>query len=678
MRKIILISYHDSKEINQESYLKPLLDKCVHINSNPLSQEDVAFYIKLYQINTNDLILVHNSQDLNIEGYTVVYFSFGCHACGAYKENGMLLKKIIQASQNANLSQQEIKTYRETLWKLHNNHQRTLEEKEQPNKNQTITLPNKYHLYLPNAISMNSDIKNIFETDKKPVTKEEILTLERSGEFLYLVVPFAGFGFPPITEENSNIEEFDHYYNHYFMELKELQEARHYDIIFLFLSFNSDHIPNFFKKLTQETNGIQKNINRIFLSPLKRFNRDNHLKFLFAEILYHKNDRQPLNFFTLDHLPDQEALDAYLQRDIPYKALKEIYYYSLFFQQSKLSEEKIKSYQKYWNLHKALKYNDHYHENSEDIFHDLDIADMRTSMPFYFPSMINKLHLIKETFQNQTLDFLLIDDEDTLSDKFKEIDLILKTILSTKDQQKLYKLSAKEFNKNNFSKKEKRQLIARNSHEQNIRNTNFILVDFKLDPDGIFFGSDFIERVEKMKKIEDEQFRSWYFITSYLSGYVNKFEIDKIMYEYYDSATVQIGDSTHQKFRIFFIKKLIFFIYSKVNIYIRINKITKKLIDSKDDNLSRKLIELMKTLRQQVDLLELRYSDDNVEKAEQFYALTSSILEDYLHRIYYQWEIKEIKFQQLKGLKDQLSPETNDEIKNLYQLIKHLSFKKGS
>ena len=680
MNRLILLSYNASKEEHKEEYLKDIFHKSIHLNDELLSKSSIEYCIETYNLTTEDLIFVHSSIDLEIKGYKIIYFSLGCKKCGEKKINGNILKEIISLERYSHNSVSDRRDYQKRLWNCYSKNKKSKENDEEMlflKEAKPFNFPKNCHLYLSENLKLNPQITTFFQELKEPSTKEEILALTQEEEFTYIVVPFAGYGNPQITTRNIDIEAIDLYYNHYFLELKELQVESQYKIIYLFLSYNEYYVPNFFKKIEEETTKLQKNINQVFLSPIKKFNRDNHLKFLFAEILYRKEDKEPLNFITFETKFDIEKLNIYLQRDIPYRQLKEIYYKSIFFNKEYLTLEKIEKYKEYWRLHKELKYNDST-KKSEGVFHDLDIADMRTNMPFYFPAMLNKLHLIKKTFKNQTLDFLLIDDQVTLKEKAIEIEQILSTIFLNNNQgQELYKLTSKKFDKNNFSEKHRTELIRFNQEEQNIRNTNFILVDFLLDPDRIFFGSDFIERVEKQKKKDDEEFRSWYFITSYLSGYVNKFEIDKIMYEYYDSATVQIGDSTHENFRIFFIKKLIYFIYSKVNIYIRINNITQILIKKKKTDLIKKLIGLMQSLLQQVDLLELRYSEKNRESAEQFYTLTLTILEDYRHKIYYQWEIKEIKFQQLKALKDRLSPTTNVEIRHLYRLIKSLSFDRG-
>jgi hypothetical protein len=337
-------------------------------------------------------------------------------------------------------------------------------------------------------------------------------------------------------------------------------------------------------------------------------------------------------------------------------------------------------------------------DNKDNSHHNMDMLHIRTNMPFYLPSILNKLKIIKKTFKNQKLDFLLVDDKDTLYDKKdkKRGNIIkkgkhssIKEILDIILGVDRYDIFPQEFDKDIFTGNKskngdimtKEEFIS-SQKSPNIRNSNFILLDFILDPiedggEGIFFGSDFIESIERLKKEQDEQFRSWYFITSYLSDYVNKFEIDKIIYEYYDSATVHLGDSSKGRFKIFFIKKIIYFIYSKVNIYIRIIKITKELKISNLESqkkLIKKLISLMRMLQQEVDLLELRYGakQEIVNIAEQFYILSINILEDYIEKIHYKLEVKEIKLQELNMLCYKLSPKTNEEIKNIISIIDNL------
>jgi len=680
MSNIIFISKFDpSLNVLKE---RGIVSDIKNLSVPVLTEEIILYYIK--ELSFNDLIFIHSAKEFNIKGYNIVYFSFGCLHCGQKKEFGLEIKDIIQIlNSKKEINEIEKRGFQKRLYNLKSKTIKTQQiEKEIlsfKEKKTPTCKENHCYLYISDILQMNQDVKSILKKIKPIISKEELkeLILQNSkNEFIYLIVPFGGFGYPSINIETLDIVGVNEIYNRYFLELKKIQEESSFNIIFLFLSLNNDYIPNFFKELKyKDFNTTKRNIDKIFLSPLKDFNKDNHIKFLFAETIYDRN-RNLLNFFTfLDKKIDVTKINEYfidnLLEKVTYSKLKEIYYDCLFFDEKKVTEEKVQEYSKYWEINKSLKYDLNRYSENKNIFHNFDLADVRTNMPFYISSMFNKLGIIKTTFQNQQLDFLLIDDKETIDSKKESIENILETIFYDKSR---YMLSKDEFNKMKFDEDEIIKLV--NKKRVNIRNSNFILIDFLLDPeDGVFFGSDFIEKIEKIKKKRDEQFKSWYFITSYLSNYVNKFEIDKIMYEYHDTSIVQIGDSTHRKFKIFFIKKLIHFIYSKVNIYIRLIAITgdKNLI--KNFNLLKKLIIIIQTLLQQIDLLELRYIEQ-VNIAQKFYTLSSYIIQDYVNNIEEKTDTKEIKFQEIKILYKKLSngKNNNEEIKNIYNLIKRMLF----
>lgn len=680
-QEIKIISYYDSNDKYQETLLEMTgIVKHVRVLNDKISKDKLIHLLKKHYYTSTDLILVHNSKNLNIKEYpNVVYFSFGCGDCGKQLEIGEQLLNIInnvKTEKNISLEKQE--NYRKQIYTLTSKKEPTpikkeltrfLEEaqKRMPNNSDPM-----YHFYISDSLKFHHDVLPYLTAIQKPLSQQELYNLiEETNDTIYLMVPFAGFGTPEIL--NLDKENISAFYNGYFLELKALQERSCYRIMFLFLSYTKEYIPNFFKEISTST--IQQNIDTIFLSPLKNFNEDNHTKFLFGEMLY-TQEKKVLNFFSFDQTITIEPIKEYLSDIDVYQSLKKHYYRGLFFDNQPLLASQKTLLENAWTTHIDLKF-----KEQDKAFHDLSQLDIRTSMPFYLCSVTNKLEIIKNTFKNeQILDFLLIDDDSSMDEKYRTIYTILTNLFGENN----FKLNKKSFNKNTFTKTKQIQLIQAENEFPNIRNSNFILVDFILDPikeggEGVFFGSDFIERIEKIKKEQDEIFRTWYFVTSFLSTYVHKFEIDKIMYEYYESATVQLGDSTDEKFAIFFIKKLVYFIYSKINIYIRIIKITEELMKRvhaqiPHKNLMRKLIMLMQTLRQQIDLLELRYNDHNVKLAKQFYALVINILEDYIEQITSQWEIREIKLQELKSLKSKLLHDKNHkEIIMLYTLIEQLS-----
>ncbi len=663
MNKIVIITYFD--DTNREFYKELKKRGVIEKLYTPDEINESKVILKIDSFSPNTTILIHSSNIFNIDRENIYYFSFGCQNCKNEKQNGYILKDIIENIDKYNIEEinNRFKEFKKSIdYKEAKNFLSNYKDRNNIKYKIDNTL-----LYISDILSMPLELKLIFEKIKKISTKEEIIKrLELDSEdYLYLLVPFMGYGYPRIDSLN-NI-------NRYFLDLKKLQELSNYRIIFLFLAYNNEYIPDFFKDGVKYKSKIHNQVDITFISPLKKFNQDNHIKFIFAELIYKHNEdggkKEVLNFFRLDKLSNSSIVSIvdYLKKLHNYKEIKQIYYNNLFLNEKYTTDKAISEYRECWNKKLELQYHD-----IKENFHDFDLPDIRTNMPFYLASIFNKLLLIENTLKSQKIDFLLIDDEDTIKDKESSIINILNILLGENN----YIFSKKLFNRNNFHENiETFILSTRNKNkDKNIRNSNFILLDFILDKDGLFFGSDFVEKVEKYKKRKDKLFRTWYFITSFLSGYINKFEMDKILYEYYETTNVQLGDSTQEKHRIFFIKKLVYFIYSKINIYIRIHDISKKIILSKENTLIKKLIILMQDLLKQIDLLELRYGENNLQAPQQFYTLTISILDDYLQKIEYQWEIREIKYQELKRIKEKLNPKNNQEVNQVFLLIQTLYF----
>jgi hypothetical protein len=689
--------YHE--KILQE---KNIIHAVRTINKNPITKAHILPILQDYTM--NDLFIIHSAIPIEIEkkDYHLTFFSFGSNRSGVQTNNGEVLQHIIKEVKeiDTSLSKEQISSFQERIKNLYQTNQENIREDEKNfidfylKNSPTPIKTHNYLYYLSEKLKFSSQVSDILKQKfGTPLQKEEVETKinELKEDFLYLLVPFSNFENHKNLRE-VNIAEKDYFYSQYYTELKELQEKSNYRIIFLFLTFDISYIPNFFKSHQQNTN---KTINQIFLSPIKEFEKNQHTKVLFSEFIYEKdNELNLLNFFNFEDDIKTTNIKKFLQKGIPYKEVKKSYYEGFFFDNNGLYEDELNTCTESWDIHTKLKFG--HHAKTEKVFHDLKLLDIRTEMPFYLCAILNKLHSIKSTFKNQKLDFLFIDDEQTFNDKHKEIDEIL-TILLGKNFYELKKQS-QPFDKDTFTPDKRIEIVSRetNPNEPTIRNTNFILLDFHLDPkDKIFFGSDYIEQIEKTKKAQDLNFRSWYFITSHLSSYVNKFEIDKAMYEYYDTATVHMGDSTDRKFKIFFMKKLIYFIYSKVNIFIRLIKIIKSLKNSKqnleNEHLIENLVFLIKHLLQQVDLLELRYTESQENKIEitnekykqevqkkneegiklskKFYTLVITVLENKLQNIEEPWEVKEIKLQQLKAYKKGFKNNQNEEIQELYKLI---------
>jgi hypothetical protein len=287
--KILFISHSGS----EDEVLKELV---IHISLNRYEIKDREHiqktYIDYYKSDSDiELIIIHSSKDLELksENCDIVYFSFGCADCGDATDNGKTILKIIEnIKQKEKLTKKEINKYRQELINLQKSNpaQSINIEKNSFLKSSTKTkMKEDYYLYIPDVI--DGDIKgHIEETFKISSTnKDTIIKESNNKDFIYVSVLFAGFGSPQIAGEG-NINNIINRYNNYFLELKELQEQCNYKIIFLFIALNDSYIPDFFKDYLARDRNIQKEVNKIFVSPIKNFNEDNHNRFLFAEMLY--------------------------------------------------------------------------------------------------------------------------------------------------------------------------------------------------------------------------------------------------------------------------------------------------------------------------------------------------------------------------------------------------------
>lgn len=97
-----------------------------------------------------------------------------------------------------------------------------------------------------------------------------------------------------------------------------------------------------------------------------------------------------------------------------------------------------------------------------------------------------------------------------------------------------------------------------------IKEAHFILLDFFLDKDDIWLAFDFIQEINKLKNEENENFITWFFITSAVHDSVSKYQQSGLLAEFYETAIVNSGDDClNAKRTIIFLYKLITFMYSR-------------------------------------------------------------------------------------------------------------------
>jgi hypothetical protein len=103
-----------------------------------------------------------------------------------------------------------------------------------------------------------------------------------------------------------------------------------------------------------------------------------------------------------------------------------------------------------------------------------------------------------------------------------------------------------------------------------IKDSHFVLLDFFLNEEDTYLAFDFIRDVAEIKKREQNNSTTWYFITSAVYDSVVKYSQSGLLAEYYESAVVNAGDDpTNKKRQIIFIYKLLTFINARIKSFSR-------------------------------------------------------------------------------------------------------------
>ena len=99
---------------------------------------------------------------------------------------------------------------------------------------------------------------------------------------------------------------------------------------------------------------------------------------------------------------------------------------------------------------------------------------------------------------------------------------------------------------------------------------HFILLDFFLDSADTYLAFDFIKEIDRIKRQNNDNSTTWYFITSAVHDSVTRYAQSGLLAEYYESAVVNAGDDpTNDKRKSIFLYKLLTFINARMNSVLR-------------------------------------------------------------------------------------------------------------